>query len=159
MTEPQKELPATGEQSLRVILARELALNIRPLEAILESLGVSDTKFEQLKNDASFTRLLAQQMAEWESATNTQERVKLKASAMIEDWLPEAYARLHDRTENLPGKTELAKLITRIAGMGVDKVNQGASAEKVTVTINIGGQNQLTLQHAIPGKVIEAEAS
>ena len=58
-----------------------------------------------------FQALLETETAQWNGALNTQERVKIKASAMIEEWLPEAHERMHDRGESLNAKTELGKLI------------------------------------------------
>jgi hypothetical protein len=151
-------LPEVGDDAFLVSLAREVAINIKPLDDVLKVYGLSFAQWESLRDAPRFTTLVEQHLLEWEAAKNTHERTKIKAAVMIEGWLPEAWARLHDQTENLNAKTELAKLVTRIAGMGLDRVvDAGAGGEKITVTINLGaGGDQLKFEQNFVPKVIDA---
>lgn len=131
----------TGEQELRLVrLARELAMDMQPVPAVLQRLGLTTDELERLQRLPKFQKILAAECAAWESALNTHERVKLKAAAIIEDFLPEAHARMHNPAEALPAKTEVAKLVTRLAGMGLERTGEAGAGggEKFLLQINIG---------------------
>ena len=100
-----------------VRLARELAMDLSEVPVILSRVGINGEEWERLQRNRKFQEILSAEAAAWESALNTAERVKLKAAAIIEDWLDEAVARLHDRSESLAMKTEVAKLMARLAGL------------------------------------------
>jgi hypothetical protein len=139
-----------------VKLAREIALDIFPLDEILNRYEIMSDRWETLKDDPVFTRLLSQEVLAWNSATNTEERVKLKAAAMIEDFLPEAHAKLHSTSDLLSAKVELFKTIARLAGMGLSNAAiDGAGGEKFSITINLGADAKLNFEKVTP-KVIDA---
>ena len=97
-----------------------------------------------------FQDLVYTATGEWNSALNTNERIKIKAAAAVEDWLTEAYVRLHDASENLPAKVELGKLLARIAGVGLANAElAGAAAERFHITINLGADARLTYDKTI----------
>lgn len=141
-----------------VRLARELALAILPLETILSNNQVPMEVWEQIQVHPRFLQLLEIETANWGSALNTHERVKLKSAALIEEWLPEAYARMTDPTENLNAKSEVAKLVAKLAGMGLSTAAVGGEGgERFSVTINLGSDNRLTFEKTVTPKVIDAE--
>lgn len=129
-------------------LARELAMDMRELPAVLDLMEMTAEDFEQVKASPVFQRYLRSAVEEWNSATNTSERVKLKSLAMVEESLPEFYARMHDPKETLANKTEVLKTISRFAGVG-GQVSTGASAERMVVTINLGADRQLRVEKDI----------
>lgn len=143
----------TDEDGLLVALARDIASDLVELPDILRSYGVTPDQFERIRHLPRFIDLLEQHQLEWSKPTNTHERTKLKAAILIEDWLPEAHRQLHTKTEPLNARVALGQLIARLAGMG-ERENTAPSGEKITVTINLGGDTQLKLEHA---KVIDAE--
>lgn len=157
MTIPANPAPVASDAKL-IILAREIAADLRPLDDILKSLALTDDEFERVKAHPRFNELLEAAAMEWSSAGNTHERTRLKAAMMVEDWLVEAHTRLHDKAENLTAKTELAKLIAKLAGMGNDRPDGVAEGNKVNITINLGSE-QLTFEHQVPPKVIDADPS
>lgn len=152
--------PSNSDLQL-VKLAREIAMDIHPLDTILKQYSISRDTWEILKENGKFKLLLESECEAWNTATNTSERVKLKAAAMLEEWLPELNNRLHDKDEALPAKIEGAKMLTRVAGMGLPGQVEGASPEKFTVTINLGPQvPPVTIEKDVtPLKVIEHEPS
>lgn len=140
----------TLDDELRLVrLAREVAMDMAPLDVVLARGGWTLEQFDQLRRWPHFQRLVEAEAASWEGAANTHERVKLKAAAMVEDWLPEAHQRLHDRQEPLPAKVETAKLVVRLAGMGMEQalVGSGGEGQRFQLVINIGDGR--------PGVVIE----
>ena len=138
-------------------IAREIAIDLYPIETILKNNQIDPDQFEKIKADPRFLRLLDSEVSAWNAANNTLERTKLKAGALIEEFLPEANQRIHDPDETLTAKNELIKTLTRIAGMGLDRANiEGMGGEKFSVTINLGAQ-KLEFKHEVTQKTIEGE--
>jgi hypothetical protein len=153
----QNLVPSKKFSDLTLVkLAREVAMNIQSIETILEANQIDIETWENIKVHPKFNQYLESETSSWNSAINTHERVKLKSAAVIEDWLPEAYARMHDASENLNAKTELGKLVARLAGMGLTNTNiTDGSGERFSVTINLGNDAQLKFEKEMPMKTID----
>lgn len=145
------------DELLFVRLAREIAIDHFELETILKHYQIPTERWEIIKNNARFQSLLESQIADWQSATNTQERSKLKAAALLEEWFPTANMELHDRNASLSGRVELAKLLARIAGMGENRGGEVLAGEKFSITINLGADAKLKFDKQVTPKVIDAE--
>jgi hypothetical protein len=128
-----------------VQLAREIAIDHLNTDQILKLYSINIEEWEVITSNKRFQTLLEQEIIAWQTATNTAERTKLKAGAIIEAWLPESNMRLHDSQETLPAKVELAKMIARIAGLGMDRAVTGENTEKFSLVINIGDGNKREL--------------
>jgi len=137
-----------------VILARELAMNIHEIPDILKRLNVTPTQWEDIQRDPRFQGYLRDAVVTWQSALNAPERIKVKSLAAIEDWLLAAYGYLHEDKHSLRDKTELAKLVSRLAGVGEKAMAELPAGEKISITINMGDQSVHAEQTAIP-KIIE----
>lgn len=123
-------------------LAREIAADVQTLDVILKNHGIEEAEWEKIKESHSFQRLLKNAVEEWNSATNTPERVKVKAASLIEEFLPELNSRIHDPRENLNHKVEAAKLARDLAGLGARNVEATSVGERFSVTINLGDTGQ-----------------
>ena len=133
-------------------------MNIYEIETILENNKINSNEFGSIKSDPEFSRLLDSEVRAWNSASNTLERTKLKAGAMIEEFLPEANKRIHDGGENLPAKTELVKVLAKIAGMSDRDVTGAGNGENFSVTINLGADQKLHFDKSsrtIEGEVLQ----
>lgn len=151
-------LPAELGDLTLVRLAREIAVDLRDIETILEHYQIDSETFERIKATPRFQELLRSEIEAWNSALNTQERIKLKAAAMTEEALPEFYARLHDQKESLPAKVELLKFIGRLAGFGIAGASvEGGGGERFSITINLGSDAKLKFEKELPMKTIEGE--
>lgn len=135
-------------------LAREIAMDIRPIEDVLATHGIEQDQWGEIAKKPTFQALLQGEIEAWQSAKNTSERVKIKTLSMVEEALPEFYARMHDGKEPLSAKVEVLKTISKFAGIGgtVDGANLG---EKLTVTINLGSDHSLKIEKDVTSKVIE----
>lgn len=140
-----------------VKLAREIAMDILPIEKILENHSITPETFERIKRNSYFQELLRSEIEAWQSATNTSERVRLKSLAFVEESLTEFYARAHDRSESLSAKTEVLKTVAKFAGIGVGSVDSNIVGEKFTVTINMGADQTLRIEKDANPKVIDHE--
>lgn len=137
-------LPTVYTRDVELLkLAREIATDLFDTETILKNHHIPTEEWERIKRDARFQQILRSELEAWHAASNTHERTKLKAGALIEEWLGEANARLYDKNETLPAKTELVKVLARVAGMGERAVGEGSSGERLTVTINLGSDTKL----------------
>lgn len=156
MAQSTEIVPAFNEVTL-VKLARELALGILPVKTILELHQIDPNSWETIQKHPRFLQVLEAETAAWSSALNTHERVKLKSAAMIEEWLPEAYTRMHDRNETLTSRTELGKLIRDLAGFSKQGVGVEATGEKFSVTINLGADRELKFEKTQGPVTIDGE--
>lgn len=136
-------------------LAREIAMDIRPLEDILSAHGIDHARWETIHSNPRFQALLRSEVESWQSATNTAERVKIKSLAFVEESLPEFFARAHDRREPLNSKVEVLKTVAKFAGVGGSGVDGSVAGEKLMVTINLGADHSLKIEKEVPSKVIE----
>lgn len=142
-----------------VKLAREIAMDIRPVDEILEIHEISPKNWEKLRENAHFQALLRSEIEAWQSAGNTTERVKLKSLAFVEEALPEFYARAHDPKEPLNAKVEVLKTISKFAGIGGNNFDASMGGEKFSVTINLGADQQLKIEKSLPAQVIDHEGT
>lgn len=133
-------------------------MDVHPLETILKQYSITDERWEELQRNAKFQGLLSSEVEAWNTALNTSERVKLKAAAMLEEWLPELNNRLHDIEEALPAKIEGGKMLTKLAGMDGRPGDGGGGGERFSVVINLGNvAPAIEISKEIQPKVIEGE--
>jgi hypothetical protein len=152
-------LPLQGIAQVTLLrLARELAIDLNDVDTILKNHDVSLESWGKIKDHPLFVKVLKEEIALWESAKNTEERVKIKAASMIEHWLPELYSRLNNGEENLAAKIEGAKFAAKLAGMGLAGTDINAIGERFSVTINLGADSQLVkIDKLVTPQVIEHE--
>lgn len=154
-------VPASLDSSKNVMvgLAREIAMGMQEIGVILQNYKLTTPEWERIQRDPRFAELLQACVVEWNSAVNTEQRIKYKSAVMLEEWLPEAHGRLHDKNENLSAKVELAKFLGRLndLGLGTGKV-VGEQGEKFSITINLGAdREQVKFEKVVAPKVIEHE--
>jgi hypothetical protein len=134
-------------------VARELAMDIDSVDDVLKAHSITPSQWDAMRRNPVFVEYLKAELAAWQSAVNVEQRVKYKASALIEMWLPIASGHLQNERDPLSGKVELAKLVAKLAGLG-DRAPADTS-EKVNITISLGGEDQVKIVKELPVKVIE----
>jgi hypothetical protein len=148
-----------GDETL-VKLAREIAMDIHAVDEILNRLAIPTEQWEIISQTPRFRHLLEAATAEWGSALNTTERVRIKAATVIEEWLPEADRLLHDKVQLLSGKVEVAKLLRDLGGIGKPTAGDVGSGEHFSVTINLGADAQLKFERKpVTSQVIDGEVN
>lgn len=129
--------PSNSDLDL-VRLAREIAMDILPIEMILKQYDISDETWAKLQLNTKFMVLLGGEVEAWSSASNTYERVKLKSASMLEEWLPCLMTRMSDDDEALPAVIEAGKMLARIAGLGNSDQPAGVTGERFVINISMG---------------------
>lgn len=134
-------------------LAREIAMSIRPVPAILQDYGLDETAFYEITKNAFFIRAKEQFALEWNSALSVNERVKLISASFLEQALPKLGGRMMG-DEPLAAATDVAKLFARNAGLGDIKAEQ-KNNERFQITINLGADKEIydkavTIESAAP---------
>lgn len=149
-------LSAAAKQEIDIVkLAREIAMDLRPLKDILEHHQIDQPTFEKLKRQPYFSRVLAAEVEAWQSAVNTSERVRLKSQAMMEELLPDLYKRMVAPKEDLMKVVKGAELVAKLANLGESdgKINP---SDKVVITINMGAERLQVAKQVTP-QVIDHE--
>lgn len=136
-------------------LATEIAMEVHDEATILKMYEVSAADYRNIKKNPAFLKFLQSAQADWNSSLNAEARVKIKGATMVEGWLEEANKRLHDDNETLTAKTELAKLISRLAGQGFTTGSVDGGAEKVSISINLGGPQPVQIDAQVTPKVTD----
>lgn len=159
---PEVNLPAplTDLAPARLAkLAREIAMNIRELPAILKDYGLTAQYYdEHILTNEFFKRALETIIIEWNGALSTHQRIKVEAAATLEDSLHNLAARMNTNDEALPAVVETAKLFAKIAGLGEPTQNAN-SGEKFVISIDLGEGKNITFERDVaPAKEIDLAA-
>jgi hypothetical protein len=142
-------------------LAKEVAIDHHPIADILTRYNIDEATWDALNEWPRFKELVDHERQQWNSALNTNTRVRLKSSTIIEEWMEEGYRLLHDAKENFSAKIELIKLFGKFSGLDAqEKVIGETATGRVTINIKIGDQNveyqEGPVLEAIP--IVEPEA-
>lgn len=152
-------LSAAAKQEIDIVkLAREIAMDLRPLPSILEHHKVDQSTFEKLKRQPYFSRVLAAEVEAWQSAVNTGERVRLKSQAMMEEFLPDLYKRMIAPKEDLMKVVKGAELVAKLADLGERKDGRDPG-DKVVIHIDMGQAGKMQVAKQVTPQVIEHEPS
>ncbi len=119
-------------------LAEELANRTFNHIKVLRSYNLTIEQFEKyIASNPYFVQAYDAAKIEWNAATSTAKRIKIRSAAALEQSLPALHSRMVDAKEALPAAVETAKLFAKLAGVGEEKQAQ-VSGERFTISINIG---------------------
>lgn len=154
-------IPTGVYDEMRLIkLARQIAMGIKNTGEILFDNGLDFKDFEAIKKIPLFKRVLEEEVKAWGAADNVHNRLQLKSAAMLEEFLPELYARLNDVKEPLMGKIKalenLAKLAQAPGFNGNEAQVSFNPGDRVQVVINLGADTT-NYTKILPHKVIDHE--
>jgi hypothetical protein len=130
-------------------LARDLVMNLYDRDFILKKHGITEAVCKRLEANEYFQKLTEQLAIEWNTPKSAQERLALHTAIGLEVVLPDAIARVSNRTEPLAGVAQMVKVLADIAGanQAAKQKQQGAPGEKFQITINLGAANGGTKEH------------
>jgi hypothetical protein len=98
---------------------------------------LSAQDYDTITQNPAFQRILRQAVTEWNGATNTSKRVKLKSQWAIEEGLPYVFQSMTDINEPLSARVEAFKAISRIGQLDSHEQIHGAD-RTFKLEINIG---------------------
>lgn len=118
-------------------LVRDLAVNMYDTDYILKKHNLTQDEYEGLCANEFFKRAMEVAAAEWNSAMSTNKRLAMQAAIGLEDAMPTMAARMMKSNEPIQNIIEIAKIFTKIAGVGEEKT-LAAPTEKFHITIDLG---------------------
>lgn len=127
-------------------LAQEIAMNIRPVEEILDTYKITPDRYKELEKIPFFKAALDAYVIEWNSAKTTNERLRIEAAAGLEAAMPALIARMQSQNEDLGKAVEAAKLLSKISGAEASQKDGGAPGDKFSITINLGEDVKLNFE-------------
>jgi hypothetical protein len=139
-----ENLPAFRENKV-VALARELAMDINEMDDILKMYQISEDEFEQLKADPAFQTVFDATLVEWQAATNTEKRVKVKAASSVENSLLNLHAAANDKNQPLNHRVLALQFISKMAGLA-EPETKGPTGNGFSITINMGEGHTKTIE-------------
>lgn len=152
-------LPPTDIDSQMLKVARAIAVDLHPIREIMSIYGIDQRTLDTWNKHPRFQSYLVSEAEAWNAATNTAERVKLKAAMVMEEFMLKAHGELHDARQGLNHRVELAKLVAKIAGVDGSRAGSGGPGEGgggFKLVINIGeGRKATKVEAAIPMRTIE----
>lgn len=153
----EPSVSAAAKREIDIVkLAREIAMDFRPLKDILEHHKVSVEEFEKLRIHPYFNRVLANEVEAWQSAVNTNERVRLKSAAMMEELLPTLWQRMVTPKEDLMKVVKGAELVAKLADLG-QSTKETNPGDKVVIHIDMGQAGKVQVAKQVTPQVIDHE--
>ncbi len=142
-----KMKPEFATASFVAGLARDVAMDIETLDAILYKHGLSHAQYDFLaEHNEFFRQTLVQQTTEWNRLSSSQDRLRAQAAAALEAQFPTLAGRMGKASEKLSDVVEAAKLFAKVAG--VDAVAPGArpNGERFEINIDLGADERITIR-------------
>lgn len=152
-------LTADDEKRLRE-LATSLAKGIEDPKLLIERLGFTSEDYQELAESHTFKAMLNEAIAEWQGASNTHKRVKLKAAVNVEAALPHFYHAMTNDKEPLSSKVKALEIMARIGQLGNPEIMPQGPGQYFKLEINLGqgiapviienGVENMTAEHERP---------
>jgi hypothetical protein len=120
-------------------LAAGIAKDVEDNGKLLERLGFTRNDYDELCETRTFKAMLNEAMSEWEGASNTHKRIKLKAAINIEQALPHFYQEMTSPKEPLSSKVKAFEAVSRVAGLGIADAIPSGGGQFFKLEINLGG--------------------
>lgn len=128
--------------NLVAMIAREMAMAIRPASEILGTNNLTQEEFETNIQPLDFyKRCYEAFIAEWNSIGNTNRRIAMQSAVALEVVLPLLAARMGHRGELLPDVTKTAELFGKLAG--IDNEAKKTGNDRIKITINLGADTRV----------------
>jgi hypothetical protein len=117
-------------------LAWELAAEITSVPDLLTRYGMSAHDFRNKLQDPMFRMAIREAKSIWKSDLNVQQRIRIKASFLVEDSILDIFAIIKNESQPAAAKLEAFEKLLKTADM-VPKAGKGDSATASAFKINI----------------------
>ena len=140
-------------------LAREIAMDIFPLGQILALHQLSGDEWMRIRDHPTFQQMFGQMLIDWNSATSTAARVKIKAATGLESQLETYIREIGDESIPLVQRVEAGKFLARLGELDGNRDLMGVNGgDKFQITLNIGEVVKQIDARVIEGVLPEATA-
>lgn len=119
-------------------LAREIAMDVFEVPKILEIHRLTDGEWQKIQANPKFQEMLRGLIAEWQSAANTRERVRIKAATGLEMQLERYILDIADPKIPLAQRVEAGKFLARLGELDGNQVIGAAGGAAFQINLNIG---------------------
>lgn len=131
-------------------LAREIAMDIFPVNEVISLHRLTEREWDKVQKNPQFQRMLADMIVEWNSASNTRERIKVKAATGLESILETYIADIKDDRIPLGQRVEAGRFLARMGELdAAQSIIGGGGGSGFSITLNIG-QRQTKIENATP---------
>lgn len=120
------------------MLAREIAMDLFDVGQILELHRLTDEEWRRIQETPKFQQMLAEMIAEWNSAASTRDRVRLKAATGLESVLEVYIRNIGDETIPLAQRTEAGKFLARLGELDGSQAGMSGGGGQLLIQLNIG---------------------
>lgn len=135
-------------------LAREIAMDIFPLEQVLEVHKLSQEEWLKIRDHPTFQSMFHAMLIDWNLASSTRERVRTKAATGLESRLETFIREIDDETIPLIQRVEAGKFLARLGELdGQHQVLGGVGGDRFQITLNIGAVTKTAEAKIIDGEV------
>lgn len=133
-------------------LAREIAMDIFPVEDVLAVHKLTDTEWQRICENPQFQQMLASMQREWASAANTRDRVRAKAATGLESMLETYIREIADESIPLTQRVEAGKFLARLGELdgAMDKLGSRGAGGSVTINITTSADKPTITLTATP---------
>lgn len=138
-------------------LAREIAMDIFEIKDIMAVHKLDEEQWEEICRNTKFQQMLTQMSAEWNSAMNTRERIRIKAATGLESVLENYIREIRDEKIPLGQRVEAGKFLARIGEVDTSQILGGAGGGGFTITMNIGTSHKTI--DAVPNHLAVEDAT
>jgi hypothetical protein len=150
-------MPIT-EHKIRYLVT-EIAKDVVEIDNILLHLNITRDEYLRLSGTRAFKEALVVAQTEWQGATNTHKRVKLKAAAIVEELIMKVFFACTKDDQPLNSKVKALETIAKIGGLGALEpaagTREGTMGNIFNLQINYSEGN--TEQVQLGGPIIDGE--
>jgi hypothetical protein len=117
-------------------LAWELAAEITPVKDLLTRYGMTPDEFKKKLRDPMFRIAIREAKSIWKSDLNIQQRIRVKASFLVEDSLLDIFAVIKNESQPAAARLEAFEKLLKTADL-VPKAGKGDASTAGAFKINI----------------------
>jgi len=122
---------------LAPVLAMEIASGLTKPSEVFSRRGFTKEQVGIILNDLQFRSILREAKANWDSADNAEERIKIKAKLALEELLYPHFILAKSPDTPAAARNEAVKTFERLSGLSKPDA-AGTSGERFSITINLG---------------------
>ena len=138
-------------------LAREIAMDILPIDKILDLNKIDDNTWERIEADPKFAAMLQDMITEWNATGNARSRIRVKSQTAVEALLEVLIHEVQYTDAPLAQKVDTVRQIARLGELEGREIGTGGASDRVSIVINLGSaapEKPPMIIEAIPNKEI-----